>query len=110
MTNINRIYNIIKFTHEINPNELTLLDITLYKGIRFNETNTLDILTHIKPTNKQIYYIHATSYHPQSIIAVIIKGETKQYLHTNSDKENFKTMTLKLTHRLKERGYKQSNT
>ena len=33
MTNINRIHNTIKFTHEINPNELTFLDITLYKGI-----------------------------------------------------------------------------
>ena len=50
----------IKFTHEISDTELTFLDVTAYKGDRFQETNILDIKTHIKATNKQLY-VHATS-------------------------------------------------
>ena len=46
---------LMKFTHEINLNQLTFLDITLCKGNRFNKASTLDnvICTHIKPTNTQ---------------------------------------------------------
>ena len=91
-------------THEISPSELTFLDITPYKGSRFQDSQILDIRTHIKPTNKQLY-IHATSYHPPSTIAAISKGEAKRYLRTNSNPKNFDTMILKLTHKLKERGY-----
>ena len=36
MTIINQIHNTIKFTHELSETELTFLDITLYKGERFN--------------------------------------------------------------------------
>ena len=58
MSEINKIHNTIKFTHEINLAELTFLDVTLDKGNRVNENNMLDLHTHIKPTNKQLY-IHA---------------------------------------------------
>ena len=63
MNKINQIHSIIKFTYELNKTELTFLDIILYKGNRFNENQLLDVRTHIKPTNKQLY-IHASSYHP----------------------------------------------
>ena len=48
---------------------------TVYKGPRFQETGILDIKTHIKKTNKQLY-IHKTSHHPIAI------GETQRYLRT----------------------------
>ena len=107
MTELNQIHDTIKFTHEILPSKLTFLDITLYKGSRFQENKILDIKIHIKPTNKQLY-IHATSYHPPPTIVAISKGEAKRYLRTNSDPQNFDKMILKLTHKLKERGYKQN--
>ena len=107
MNELNKLHHSIKFTYEISQNKLTFLDVTLYKGSRFENNHILDICTHIKPTNKQLY-VHASSYHPQSTIAAITKGETKRYLRTNSNEENFKRMTLNLTHRLKERGYKHN--
>ena len=60
--------NTIKYTtqsnsHELSETELTFLDITIYKGDRFVSNQILDVRTHIKPTNKQLY-IHASSYHP----------------------------------------------
>ena len=74
---INQTHQTIKFTHEISDAELTFLDVTVYKGDQFQETNILDIKTHIKATNKQLY-VHATSYHhPPSIIKAISKRETK---------------------------------
>ena len=54
MTTINKIHNTIKFTHELSETELTFLDITLYKGERFDTNQLLDVRTHIKPTNKQL--------------------------------------------------------
>ena len=71
------------------------------------KTYIIDIRTHIKPTNKQLY-VHASSHHPPSILAAISKGETHRYLRTNSDANNFKKMTLNLIHRLKHRQYKQN--
>ena len=81
MSNINQIHPTIKFTYEISDTELTFLDVTLYKGERFESTNTLDLKTHIKATTKQLY-VHSTSYHPPATIKAIAKGETKKYLRT----------------------------
>ena len=80
-------------------------DITSYKGERFESTNTLDLRTHIKTTNKQLY-VHSTSYHPPTTIKAIAKGEIKRYLRTSSNETNFNSMTLKLIHKLKQIGYK----
>ena len=55
MTTINQIHPTIKFTQEINDNELTFLDVTIYKGDRFQATNILDLRTHIKDTNNSMY-------------------------------------------------------
>ena len=70
MNTINKLHDTIKFTHDISDTEFTFLDVTLYKGNRFQSHNILDIRTHIKPTNKPLY-VHASSYHPPSILAVI---------------------------------------
>ena len=52
MEEINSIHGTIKFTHECSEN---FLDTTIYKGSRYIEQGILDILTHIKKTNKQLY-------------------------------------------------------
>ena len=86
MNKLNQAHTTIKFTHEISETELTFLDITLYKGNRFQNNQILDIRTHIKPTNKQLY-IHTTSYHPTTTINAISKGETNLIqMKRNSEK------------------------
>ena len=96
---INQLHHTIKFTYELSETELTFLDITLYKGDRFDGNQILDVRTHIKPTNKQLY-IHASSYHPPTTINAISKGEVNRYLRTNSDEREFQNMKQKLTNRL----------
>ena len=105
MNTINQLHHTIKFTYELSETELTFLDITLYKGDRFDRNQILDIRTHIKPTNKQLY-IHAFSYHPPTTINAISKGEVNRYLRTNSNEREFRNMKQKLTNRLLQRGYK----
>ena len=109
MHTIKKIHQTMKFTHEISDTELTFLDITLYRGDRFLSKIKLDLRTHIKATNKQLY-IYATLYHPPSTIKAISKGETQtqQYLRTNSNETNFNKMICRLIQKLKRRGYKQN--
>ena len=105
MTKINQIHKTIKFTYELSETELTFLDITLYKEERFDQTQILDVRTHIKPTNKQLY-IHAASYHPPTTINAISKGETNCYLRTISNEKEYTNMKQRLTNRLLQRVYK----
>ena len=56
---INKLHDTIKCTHDISDTELTFLDVTLYKGNRFQSQNILDIWTHIKPTNNNFKYMQA---------------------------------------------------
>ena len=64
MDKINQIHPTIKFTHEVSKNELTFLDVTVYKRDRFQTQNKLDIKTHIKKT-KQLY-VHESSSTPRA--------------------------------------------
>ena len=107
MTDLNTVHPTIKFTHEKSDTELTFLDVTVYKGPQFLETGRLDVRTHIKPTNKQLY-IHKSSYHPESAKTAIPKGETQRYLRSNTRAETFTKITKKLKQKLIERGYKPS--
>ena len=70
--------------------EITFLDLCLYKGERFAKEGILDIKTHIKPTNTQ-QYVHASSAHPPGTGRGIIKGELLRYLRTNSNEAMFQT-------------------
>ena len=53
ITRLNKYHTTIKFTSTISPEEVTFLDLTIFKGRRFNECGKLDIRPHFKKT-KQI--------------------------------------------------------
>ena len=94
MKQINQIHNTIKFTYEASNTEVTFLDVTVYKGEKFTSTGILDVRTHIKPTNKQLY-VHASLYHPPATKKAIAKGEAKCFLRTNSTENTYKEMLSK---------------
>ena len=105
LVNINHVHPTIKFTHEQSVQELPFLDVTIYKGPQFKATNTLDVKTHIKPTNKQLY-VHSTSYHPISVKKAIPRGEAVRYLRSNTQEETYESILKQLKEKLIERGYK----
>jgi len=53
MEKINKIHPTFHFTFEISESEITLLDVTLFKGDRFKSKHILDIKTHIKSMNSR---------------------------------------------------------
>ena len=107
MEDINTLHRTIKFTHECSNQEIVFLDVTVYKGPRFLQEGILDVKTHIKPTNKQLY-VHSTSYHPPKTGKSIMLGEANRYLRTNSNEENFQESIHRLSNKLKQRGYNPS--
>ena len=103
---INNLHPRINFTAEFSTDEITFLDLCLYKGERFTKEGILDIKTHIKPTNTQ-QYVHASSAHPSGTGRGIIKGELLRYLRTNSNEATFQTHREKHVENMKKRGYRQ---
>ena len=87
LVNINHVHPTIKFTHEQSEQELPFLDVTVYKGPQFKATNTLDVKTHIKPTNNYTYTPHLT------IQSVSRKQSTEAKLYDTSDPTHRKRHT-----------------
>ena len=89
--------------------EITFLDLCLYKGERFAKEGILDIKTHIKPTNTK-QYVHASSAHPPGTGRGIIKGELLRYLRTNSNEPTFLTHKEKHVENMKTQGYNHTQS
>ena len=75
---------LLKFTYEISDKEMNFLDITLFKGERFEREGILDVQTFIKPTNT-FQYLERNSAHSPSVFKGIIKGEIIRHLRNTSD-------------------------
>ena len=93
--NIHKHNHTIKFTYELSETEL---DITLYKGDRFDRNRILDVPNHIKPTIIRPCILIP----PPTTINAISKGEANRYLRTNSDKKEFQNMKQRLIDSYKE--------
>ena len=96
----------IQFTHEKSQEEITFLDVTVYKQkdpMDDNQTK-LQFKTHIKSTNKQLY-IREDSYHPPGTTKGVTIGEAIRYLRTNSERKSFQQMLLTHKRNLAKRGY-----
>ena len=95
----------IQFTHEYSKEEITFLDVTVYKDPK--RSDKLQVKTFIKPTNKQLY-ISNSSYHPPGATRGVALGEALRYLRTNSDKKQFYKMMFLHKRNLLKRGYPRS--
>ena len=104
LLHMNSFHHSIKFTSEYSFDEITFLDVVIYKGPNFRITNKLDFKTFIKPTNKQAY-IHAKSFRPLGVYKGVAIGEMKRYLRTNSRVGSFNYFKRKHRDNLLKRGY-----
>ena len=101
---MNSLHPSIKFTSETSYEEITFLDVNIYKGPNFHTSKKLDVKTHIKPTNRQAY-VHANSFHPPGVSKGVALGEMKRYLRTNSRVDSFNIFKAKHKVNLRKRGY-----
>ena len=112
LTRMNKTNKSIQFTHEKSQQEIVFLDVVVYKKATEHQTPdtlTLNVKTHIKPTNKQLY-VREDSYHPPGTGKGIAIGEATRYLRTNSEQGQFQKMMLKHKRNLTKRGYPNSKT
>ena len=101
----NTTHDSIKVTCVQSTTEVTFLDVTIFKGPKFHNTEFLDFKTHIKETNSRAY-VHASSYHPRGTHKGIIVGEIHRYFRTNSGNCEFCKQMMAHAKTFRERGYK----
>ncbi len=90
----------IKFTYECSSTTVDFLDLTLYKGPRFE----LDSKPFFKTTNK-FQYLEYTSAHPRNTFQSLIKGELTRLLRACSDEQQYTLIKKKMKVIFKDRGY-----
>ncbi len=101
---LNSAHDTIKFTHECSDTQVDFLDITIYKGNRFRNTEILDIKPFFKKTNK-FQYLEYSSSHPKQTFRSLIKGELTRLLRACSDAKAYHEVSQKLYKAFKDRGY-----
>lgn len=85
-----------KFTYNVSTSDVTFLDLTLYKGDRFQQTGKLDIRPHFKAINR-FQYFHFNLSHPRSTFRGIMMGELIRILRASSDRKTFEENKLLLS-------------
>ena len=104
LSDLNSFHPNLTFTHSLSESTIDFLDLTIYKGPHFLNTQKLDIKTFQKPQN--LYqYLEYTSIHPKSVFRSIIIGECKRYLRSNTRPETFAAVITMFKKRLRERQY-----
>ncbi len=104
MDNLNKFHETIKFTSNISTESIDYLDITIFKGNRFEKEKKLDTKPHFKETNK-FQYLHYDSSHPRSTFRGIVKGELTRVLRASSSLHLFKKNKQFLISMFKRRNY-----
>jgi hypothetical protein len=102
---LNRFYEgVIVFTCEIGEESVNFLDLVIFKGDRFSDSNRLDFKVFQKTTN--LYqYIPFSSEHPLATKEGFIKGELVRYAVNSSTYSCFREIRQLFFFRLRARGY-----
>jgi len=106
-TALNSFHPTLRFTFQHSLTTIDFLDLTIFKGERFNRQQLLDIKTYQKPQNKY-QYLHFSSNHPPSVFKGIIIGECTRYVRTNSSYDTFFAQVQLFKQRLSSRHYPPS--
>lgn len=75
----------LNLTWNISNHEAIFLDLTIYKGQRYETMHKLDLKPYFKPTNK-LLYLPAKSCHPIAMKNGIVTGEAIRTLRNSSSK------------------------
>ena len=103
----NKEHNLLKFTYEISETSVNFLDITIFKGTSFKETNVLDTKSYITET-ETFQYLHRKSVHPEGTFKGFIKGETLRHIRLNSSNNNLSLYINNFKSKLLDREYATS--
>ena len=94
----------IKLKFEISEQELNFLDVTTFKGPRFQTDNILDSKVYFKPTDT-LQLLDKRSYHPKHTFSGIIKSQILRYKRICNNQPDIHRATQKLFQALRTRHY-----
>ena len=87
LNELNNYHPNLKFTATFLETAVNFLDVTIFKGKRFNQHNRLDMKTYQKENN--LYeYIHFQSNYQKQLLKGFIIGETIRYIRTNTSEDS----------------------
>jgi len=94
----------IRLKAEISDTSIDFLDVTVYKGKKFQNSELLDYKIFFKPTDSH-QLLHSESFHPKHTFAGLIKSQIIRFYRNSSDIQNFNRTCSILFAALKPRGY-----
>ena len=104
LESLNNFHPSLHYTYTHSMENIDYLDLTIYKGPHFQNTQKLDTKTFQKPQN--LYqYLHFESCHQKSIHKAIIIGECMRYARTNTSVDNYARTVQNFQTRLQSRNY-----
>ena len=104
LKSLNSFHPALHYSYTHSTESIDYLDLTIYKGPHFLNTQHLDTRTFQKSQN--LYqYLHFESCHQKSIHKAIILGECMRYVRTNTSEDNYISTVHKFKTRLHDRNY-----
>jgi hypothetical protein len=97
----------INLTWEISQQSVDFLDLTIFKGNRFQQTGIMDSRVYQKPLNKYLY-LPFKSAHTHAMKRAFIKGELIRYRRNCSSEFDFNNCCKLFFKRLRARGFPHS--
>ena len=101
---INLLHKTLQFTYTASKESITFLDLEIYKGDRFKESNILDIRCHTKETETW-GYLERDSCHNPAVFKAFMKGELIRYARNSSNRQSYDLKKENFLDKLIERGY-----
>ena len=100
----NNLHPSIKLKYEISEKTIDFLDVTIFKGSKFNETSNLDTKVYFKPTDTH-QLLHKSSFHPKHTFQGVLKSQILRFKRICSSNEDFNEACSILFKALRTRGY-----
>lgn len=94
----------IKLTYVYDLNKVDFLDVTVFKGSRFEETGVLDTKVYFKPTDSH-QLLHTSSFHPKHIFSSVVRSQVIRFNRICNNKSDFNSACSILFLSLRQRGY-----
>lgn len=104
---LNSLHPKLRFDFAVHPTEAAFLDLTIYKGERFQQHGLFDLRVHQKHMNLYLY-IPYRSFHPLAMKRSFIQTELTRYIRNSSDREDYVRIKRIFYQRLRDRGYTHS--
>jgi hypothetical protein len=101
---LNQHHESIKLKSSISHTSIDFLDVTIFKGPRFQKENILDTKVYFKPTDTH-QLLHKMSFHPKHTFSGIVKSQFLRFNRICNNQGDFEEACNIMIRALRDRGY-----